>query len=599
MSARQLLEQLNQIFVQTHTTYERLFWVVYMGESNKAQQMNEAMRARDAFRADPQWVTRIEEVYTAASARERERLDHWKLFFSKYQIPPKAQVLRTRIADLEARIHEKRYKGMDSYVDPYSKKKITVSENQLRSMMRNDDDEKVRKACWQALERKAVVTAGDFVQLVRLRNEFARLLGYRNFYAYKLMVDEGMTLPQLFALWKDIYAKTKYAFRDIRKLERSKPGLRKPWNFSYLMAGDFVKEEDPYFQFENALMWWGRSFAALGYTYAGGTLKLDLLDREGKYSNGFCHYPQTVYERDGVLQPGEAGFTSNLVVGQVGAGSIAMNTLFHEGAHACDRLNSRMPDACLNHEYPPSSTAWAETHSMFADTMFSSIEWKTRYAHNAKGEAYPFELFERKVKKLQVLAPLRMMSIMFVSDFERRVYTVRKLTVNDVKKAARAVSRKYMDLEPTSYAILNVPHIYSWESSCYYQGYGLAELALSQWREYFYKKYGSIVDNPRVGKEVKKMWALSSSRTFPEFVRLATGKPLSAAAFIRSATRSPQAVIRLAKQRIQRLARVPRYTGQIKLDAHIEMWHGKQKIADTSQSFEAMARRYGKWLRGL
>jgi hypothetical protein len=41
-----------------------------------------------------------------------------------------------------------------------------------------------------------------------------------------------------------------------------------------------------------------------------------------------------------------------------------------------------MTEICLNTEYPPASTAWDETQSMFLDTMFDSIEWRTRYAKN-------------------------------------------------------------------------------------------------------------------------------------------------------------------------------------------------------------------------
>ena len=37
---------------------------------------------------------------------------------------------------------------------------------------------------------------------------------------------------------------------------------------------------------------WGRSFAAMNIGYKGATMDLDLLDRKGKYSNGFCHWPQ-------------------------------------------------------------------------------------------------------------------------------------------------------------------------------------------------------------------------------------------------------------------------------------------------------------------
>src|SRR5215472_3877424 len=37
-----------------------------------------------------------------------------------------------------------------------------------------------------------------------------------------------------------------------------------------------------------------------------------------------------------------------------------------------------------------------------------------------------------------------------------------------------------------------------------------AELALEQWRDYFYEKYDYIVDNPSVGKEMREVWKLGS-----------------------------------------------------------------------------------------
>lgn len=57
-------------------------------------------------------------------------------------------------------------------------------------------------------------------------------------------------------------------------------------------TGDTTKATDPYFPFEDAVDVWGRTFAALGITYQGSVMTLDLCDRQGKYSNGFCHWPQ-------------------------------------------------------------------------------------------------------------------------------------------------------------------------------------------------------------------------------------------------------------------------------------------------------------------
>ena len=54
---------------------------------------------------------------------------------------------------------------------------------------------------------------------------------------------------------------------------------------------------DPYFPFEEAVDVWARTFAGLGIQYKGATMRLDLCDRPGKYSNGFCHWPQPAWRR--------------------------------------------------------------------------------------------------------------------------------------------------------------------------------------------------------------------------------------------------------------------------------------------------------------
>lgn len=55
---------------------------------------------------------------------------------------------------------------------------------------------------------------------------------------------------------------------------------------------------------------------------------------------------------------------------------------------------------------------------------------------------------------------------------------------------------------PACRPLLAVPHILADESSAYYHGYVLAEMSVHQTREYFKSKYGSIADNPEVGKQL-------------------------------------------------------------------------------------------------
>ena len=591
------LGDLNKNYANLHEAYEDLFWISYMGDHSVNKKMQAAQAERDAFRACADFTEKTEEFLLIASGDQKERLEMWKLFFSKYQTPKEVLSLKKKIDTLEAKIQKKLTTRKEGYINPKTSKFVSASISKMGHLLSTDADENNRKAYFEARERLAETCIEEYVTLVGLRNEYAQKLGFSDFYEYKLQTEEGMKKKDLFVIFDEIYSETKFAFDNVKEMAKKMPGLLKPWNMGYMLSGDFAKEEDPYYQFEDALIRWGRSFSALGIDYRKGSLTFDLLDRKGKYSNGFCHWPKLVWYKDGKRSAGSAQLTCNVVPGTIGAGDEGMVTLFHECGHAAHLLNSEISEVAVNHEYAPQSTAWAETQSMFLDTMFGSIEWRTRYAKNSKGEVYPFSLFERMVEKLYPLRPLGMMGISSVMDFEKRVVEAKDLTSEKVKNIALRVSKKYSAKDKGTLMLLNVPHIYSWESACSYHAYGLAELALTQWRDYFYKKYGYIVDNPNVGAEMTEVWKLGATKTFPEFVKIATGKSLSAKAFIKDSTMSKASIFKRAKERIEKLKSVKEQKGPVQLNANIKLVHGKETVATNKTSFESMAKKYSAWLK--
>ncbi len=597
--ASSYLDFLNKTYYNLHKKYEDLFWISYMGDRSVDKRMNQALGARDKFRADNKLLEKVRGLRKVATLVEKKRLGSWEEFFKRYQTPKQLLVMKNRIALLESKILKERSTRKEGYIEPKTGKFVPASEVKMNIIIRTDPREDVRKSCFEATEELATHHIKDYIKLVQLRNKYAKVLGYRDFYDFKLATEEGLSKRELFPLFDSIYKKTKFAFKNIRQLEKTNPGLREPWNFGFMMSGSLTKEEDPYFQFDEALLRWGKSFSRLGVDFKKGTLTLDLVDRKNKWNNGFCHWPKLVKFENETKVPGSSNFTCTVVPGQIGSGTDGMNTLFHEGGHAAHMLNSEQLDVCLNHEYPPMSTAWAETQSMFMDRIFSSVEWRSRYAENSSGRKYPFALFKRKTEKVHVLRPLDIRGILFVSNFEKEIYESRNLNIEKVKNIARKNYQKYYDHSIATLDALGVPHIYSWESACAYHGYGLAVLALSQWRRYFYKKYGYIVDNPRIGKEMQKVWELGASKSFKDFVILATGKPLSSNAFLENVTMTLEKTLDLAKKRINKLKTIPKKQFKIDLNADIHMVHGKKEIANNKESFEKMALDYKKWLRKL
>ena len=173
-----LLDELNERLMAVHNPYEDYFWTSNMGDHSIDDAMVKAEGAVSAFRADRTLSARVDEALKGATGEMKEKLEHWAKFFSCYQVPAQFLSLRTKVAELEMEVARSRTSRVEGYTDPASGTFVKASSGKMAMMISTHDDEAIRKACWEAKEVLAVQNVSALVELVKLRNEYARALGY-------------------------------------------------------------------------------------------------------------------------------------------------------------------------------------------------------------------------------------------------------------------------------------------------------------------------------------------------------------------------------------------------------------------------------------
>lgn len=591
------LDETNLEYERVHKTFEDQFWGTKMaltGGTFSSEKLSSSKDDMEAFLRDQERHQKVQE-YLAKGEGTEEQKKTLKIFdrtFSCYLMKSEAATtLRSKITQMESQLEEKRNKMSLGYQEVVDGKKrfVELSSVGLRNKMRTSDSEEVRKACFEGLRGIGpfVLDAG-FADIVKERNRLARMLGYEDFYDYKVTQAEGFGKAKLFEVLDGLEKRT----RELQKKARATLAKEKgecalePWNTGYMMAGDLTKRQDPYFPFEQAVEMWARSFAAMGINYRGTTMTLDLLDRKGKYSNGFCHWPQPAWRRpSGDWQPSSANFTSLADPAAVGSGQTALTTLMHEAGHAAHFANIDQASPLFSQERAPTSVAYAENQSMFLDSLCGDAAWQARYCRDRAGNPIPWALIEESIRTKGPFEVFELGRMLVVPFFERALYELPEgeLTPQRILDLADEIENRIQGgLAPRP--VLSVPHILSDESSCYYHGYVLAEMSVHQTREYFLRVHGSIVDNPKVGEVLtENYWRCGNAEMFFDLVERLTGKPLTGDDWIKVLEEDIEARVKEERAAYDKSSALPnpREGGDVDLGMCMRLVDGDVLIAES------------------
>ncbi len=173
-----------------------------------------------------------------------------------------------------------------------------LSENELRELLKNEEDPAVRKEAWEASKEIGTILAPQILALVELRNQGARHLGYLDYFEMQLELQE-VDRETLLALLDDLGKRSNEAYRKtldkvIEKLcdrfhvEKSDFG---PWAWS-----DPFAQEDPLdthlldqlVEDVDIVGTCKKYYQNMGFDVGSILEKSDLYERPGKNQHAFC-----------------------------------------------------------------------------------------------------------------------------------------------------------------------------------------------------------------------------------------------------------------------------------------------------------------------
>ena len=389
-----------------------------------------------------------------------------------------------------------------------------VTKAQIQKIMETETDPNIRKKAADAKIASGDLIADDLVELVKMRNDFAKKKGFDNYFDYKISQDYDIQPKQLEKLLRDVSENTKTANSKVmsdRKRELAKAfGINEEDLRSYhfgLLTGDDPEKavNDKIKSKEQVVEISKKAYEGMGYKVDELPIILDLFPRENKNTHGFS-FP---------IEPGKdarilANLTNNVS---------SVDTLMHELGHSVFTVKT---DSSLPYITQDTTSTMTEAVAMMMGDMIRT----EGLAKNLVSD----EVSKKFEKSLGNEEATFVGSAMTIIEFERNMY---KNPDQDLKKLWRDLSVKYKGRseqdEPTN-EWATVPHFLSHPG--YYQNYFRASLIKAQLYGALTEKFGKLTENKQTAEYLNEnLFKYGGSKEDDEILTDITGKELTAEAF--------------------------------------------------------------------
>jgi peptidyl-dipeptidase A len=409
-----------------------------------------------------------------------------------------------------------------------------LTDNQVRGVLRKSTDSKRLQEVWQASKVVGAEVAADLKELVKLRNEAAVKLGFRNFHELQLHLNEqdGPALVKLFDELDDLTrAPFEAAKADIdarlAKRYRLRTDELRPWHYHDPFFQDtpqvFATNLDAPFAKADLEKMCRAFYSSIGLPIDRVLAKSDLLPKKGKSQHAFC----TDINREGDVR----------VLANIERNHYWASTMLHELGHSVySSLNNHIPDTL---PYALRTEAHILTTEGVA-MMFERLSNRGTFLNKMGVPVADVRAYDEAAGqslRYRLLIFSRWCQVML--RFEKAMYENPNQDLNKLwwdlveryQKLTRPEGRNAPDYASKIHIVV---------APVYYHNYMMGELFASQVHHaivrdlYKGKDPNSViyVDNKAVGDFMKKrVFAPGKTLTWNELTRHATGATLNAKAF--------------------------------------------------------------------
>lgn len=477
--------------------------------------------------SNPQEFAYLKEAKESGQVKDAILARQLELLYNTYlenQIEPE---LLKKIVELSTEIERK----FSTFRGTVEDKKVT--DNEIKEILKTQTDSRKREQAWLASKQVGAFVAKDLIELVKLRNQAARKLGFANYHTLSLTTGE-QDVQELDKIFNELYELTNEPFAklkaDLDRILAAKYGIAvselMPWHYHdpFFQESPMVYELDldKYYTDKDVKQLATAFYGSIGLPVVSILERSDLYEHEGKNPHAFC----TDIDREGDVR----------ILCNLKNNESWMETTLHELGHAVyDKYQDPQVPFLLRSPVHPFTT---EAIAMFFGRLSRNPFWMQQMLDLSDQQRAEIEKVSDRYAQLKQIIFARWDMVMY--NFEKELYANPDQDLNSLwwqmVEKYQFVKKPQGRNEPDWAA-----KIHFTIAPCYYHNYMLGELLASQLHHHIVKdvlklesdKNLSYVGQKKPGKFLtKKVFEPGAVYHWNEMIEFATGEQLTPKYFV-------------------------------------------------------------------